>query len=78
MPKEKTKLTFLNLCQKCEKKKPTTRSRSIYTKNYMGPCGDSFCYAGCDMEQCKPVSMTICDECCEELELKPAQSPPTR
>jgi hypothetical protein len=54
-------------CQQCLKRKPTTRQRSLYLKNYMGPCGDSFCYAGCDSSSCKPVTMTVCDVCAKKV-----------
>ena len=56
-------LDFTRTCQKCLKQKPTTRSRSIYLKNYVGPCGDSFCYASCTMSSCRPIHATVCDEC---------------
>jgi len=50
-------------CQKCRKRRTTTRTRSIYTKDYTGPCGDSFCYASCDSSSCRPVEVVVCDPC---------------
>ncbi len=63
-------MSFSNLhkvCQNCKEEKNSTRSRSIYTKLYQGPCGDSFCYASCDMETCRPITATVCDECHDEI-----------
>ena len=54
-------------CQKCTERVVTTRSRKIYTKDYMGPCGDSFCFAGCDSPACRPIDVTVCDDCAKEL-----------
>lgn len=60
-------LTWRNTCQKCGKQDSSTRRRDIYMKNYTGPCGDSFCYASCDMDSCRSVSVTVCDSCEKEL-----------
>jgi hypothetical protein len=54
-------------CQNCLKKDKSTHHRSIYTKDYVGPCGDSFCFASCDMSACRPVSLTVCDDCAKKL-----------
>lgn len=54
-------------CQSCGKRKRSTHNRTVYLKNYVGPCGDSFCFASCDMSTCQPKSMTICDECKTKL-----------
>lgn len=67
MTKRKLDLSWDKLCQKCRKLKPTTRYRHFYAKNYVGPCGDSFCYYGCDSSSCKEQTATICDECCNSL-----------
>lgn len=64
------KLDIAKVCQKCRTSRETTRSRWIYTKKYVGPCDDSFCYASCDLEACKAVSLTICDECAKKIEKK--------
>ena len=64
---KRLKLGFEYKCQKCGKRLPTTRPRSIYTKLYQGPCGDSFCYASCDLETCRPISVTVCDGCEKKL-----------
>jgi hypothetical protein len=50
-------------CQNCGKRRPSTQHRTVYLKNYVGPCGDSFCFASCDMSTCHPKALTICDEC---------------
>jgi hypothetical protein len=69
-PPKKETLDIQYTCQKCLRRKQTTRHRTFYTKNYMGPCGDSFCYASCDMDTCHPTSMTICEDCLKKLEKK--------
>jgi hypothetical protein len=58
------------VCQRCLKERATTRSRSIYTKDYQGPCGDSFCYASCEMSSCRPVDLVACDDCAKALSSK--------
>jgi len=63
----RSKLGWDKKCQKCGKRKESTRHRSVYTKNYQGPCGDSFCYASCDSSSCRPINVTICDECTKEI-----------
>lgn len=75
MARTKT-LTWMNRCQKCGKERESTRYRTLRTKNYMGPCGDSFCYASCDMDSCHPVSMTVCDGCAEKITGKKEPAPP--
>jgi hypothetical protein len=55
------------VCHECGKVRESTRKRTMYTKNYEGPCGDSFCYATCDMDACRPVSKTVCDKCADKL-----------
>ena len=69
MSPEKTKrrLGVEFTCQKCKKGALSTRRRSIYTKDYVGPCADSFCYASCDSRACKPVDLTVCDDCAKAL-----------
>jgi hypothetical protein len=54
-------------CQSCTKREPSTRHRSLTLKDFIGPCGDSFCYASCDSSSCKPVNMSVCDKCAKEL-----------
>lgn len=66
-----TTLTWRNRCQKCKKLVESTRHRTVYTKNYVGSCGDSFCYASCDMETCKPITATICDDCNKAIAKEP-------
>ncbi len=63
----KKRLPWDKTCQKCRKGKETTRHREIYTKDYMGPCGDSFCYASCDSSSCRPIHVTVCDDCAKEI-----------
>ena len=64
---KKVRLGFEYTCQRCRKRVDSTRSRTIYTHNYQGPCGDSFCYASCDMDACRPISVTVCESCSKEL-----------
>ncbi len=76
MPAKKKRLIQVSLddldrvCHNCGKVKDDTRSRTFYAKNYMGPCGDSFCYASCDMDTCRPTTKTICDSCEKKLAKK--------
>ena len=62
-----------NVCQNCKKEHPSTRSRSVYTKNYRGSCRDSFCFASCDLEACRPLQVTVCDACAQQLTQKDAK-----
>lgn len=67
MPSKKTKLGFEYTCQNCKKERETTCSRELYSKNFVGPCGDSFCYGSCDMSSCRPTHVKICDACTRKL-----------
>lgn len=62
----KSKLATL-ICSNCEKRKPNAWYREVYLKNYIGPCGDSFCYASCDMAACRPVRVVLCDVCTKKV-----------
>lgn len=62
-------------CQRCRKRKPDTKSREIYTKAYEGPCGDSFCYASCELEACRPVRVVVCDGCAGAISKDPERGP---
>lgn len=64
---DKVRLGFESTCQKCRKRATSTRRREIYTKVFEGPCGDSFCYASCDSPSCKPIHVTVCDDCEKKL-----------
>lgn len=59
----KVRLPISKTCQKCKKRVESTRSRELYTKDYSGPCADSFCYASCDSSSCRPVHVTVCEAC---------------
>ena len=59
----KSKLSIEYTCQSCHKRKQSTRRRSIKVAGFMGPCGDSFCYASCEMDVCRPFTATVCDDC---------------
>lgn len=59
----KVKLDWKNRCQKCGKLQQSTRQRTYRTKDYQGPCGDSFCYGSCSLSACVPQSGVICDAC---------------
>jgi len=67
MAERKVTLGFEYTCQKCKKRVGSTRPREIYTKNYRGPCADSFCYASCDLSTCRPIHVTVCDGCKTKL-----------
>jgi hypothetical protein len=50
-------------CQYCGTFRDSTRPRLLTLKNYVGPCGDSFCFASCDSSACRPVMALVCDTC---------------
>lgn len=60
-------LGIQHTCQSCTKRVASTKSRELYLQNYTGPCGDSFCYASCEGSECRPVRMSVCDECAKTL-----------
>jgi len=64
---DKRRLPLEKTCQKCHKRVDSTHRREIYTKNYTGPCGDSFCFASCDSSSCRPISVTVCDDCAKKI-----------
>ena len=66
----KPKLDISHTCQNCRRRVETTRQREIRTKDYMGPCGDSFCYASCTSPSCVPIHVTVCDDCAKKLAKK--------
>ena len=70
-PSERTVTVALKdlnrLCHECGVVKSTVWRREYLSKNYQGPCGDSFCYASCDMEACRPVTKQICVNCLNKL-----------
>lgn len=45
-----------------------TQEYSYYAKNYVGRCGDSFCYPSCDLSACKEQRDWLCKK--HYLELK--------
>lgn len=55
------------VCRECGKVKPDTRERTFYTKDFVGPCGDSFCYGSCDSPTCRAVTKVCCDACFKKL-----------
>lgn len=59
----RAKLGFEFTCQKCREPRESTKDREIYTANYVGPCGDSFCFASCTLSSCRPVRAHVCDDC---------------
>lgn len=70
MVKKKLKKSLLHwdkTCQKCGKRKATTAIRTFRTKDFMGPCGDSFCYASCNSPSCHSITVTVCAECEKKL-----------
>jgi len=63
----------LNIVQKCQVEGcDSTKAsyRRYYAKEYQGPCGDSFCYASCDMPSCREQSATLCDKHYKKLSRK--------
>ncbi len=61
------KLVIVSKCQVKGCRSTDAKHRTYYAKNYEGPCGDSFCYASCDMAACRQQSATLCDEHFKEL-----------
>jgi hypothetical protein len=55
-------------CQICKKEKKDTRDRRVTNPDYSGPCGDSFCYASCDIDSCvtREFTMLSCEPCAEK------------
>ena len=51
------------VCHICGEISDTTRQRSYRGTNFQGSCGDSFCFAGCDMSSCRGVSAIACKTC---------------
>lgn len=64
-------LGFQYTCQNCAARRADVRQRSVKTKNYMGPCGDSFCAVGCTSSACFPVTAALCDACNKSLAKDP-------
>jgi hypothetical protein len=56
------KLKVVSKCQVEGCDSVNASRRSYYAKEYMGPCGDSFCYASCDMSTCREQHATLCDK----------------
>lgn len=68
MPKTKKKVTVAltdidRVCRICGRVSDSVMTRSYYTKSYMGPCADSFCYSSCNMSTCRPISVKACEKC---------------
>ena len=61
-------MPILVVCQGCgQRGSDVRRIDRIRTKDYMGPCGDSFCYASCDSPSCRDISAILCEECARKL-----------
>ena len=54
-------------CQNCKQEVKTTRNRSLYAPEFVGSCGDSFCYRSCDLKACHSFNVTVCDDCAPKL-----------
>lgn len=55
----------LNIVTKCQVEgcdSTEASYRRFFAKDYQGPCGDSFCYASCDMSACREQSAILCDK----------------
>lgn len=59
----------MQTCQVCKKQKKDTMTRLVPNKDYQGPCGDSFCYASCDMDSCttREFHIVACKACADKL-----------
>lgn len=64
-------MNIQKVCQNCKLERDTTMRRDIHLPQYVGPCGDSFCYASCTMTTCRPATVTVCEECAVALSSKP-------
>jgi hypothetical protein len=72
LKKVTVKLSDLSrVCHVCGKIKDDVFRRQYTTKNYKGSCGDSFCYASCDMSACHPITVQACGAC-EKAKKEPA------
>ena len=55
------------VCHICGEIKSDVHSRSYRTKDFQGSCGDSFCFASCDLTACHGrVSVYACGDCEKE------------
>ncbi len=63
-------LTIVSKCQVEGCSSTKASHRSYYAKDYQGPCGDSFCYASCDMSACHKQDATLCDKHLKALSRK--------
>lgn len=70
--KKKAERAAEKKCEICNKKNDTVRTRRTKNEEYQGGCGDSFCWASCDMDTCKTreFSVRMCDTCATTLEAK--------
>ena len=55
-------LKILAKCQVEGCSSTDARERTYFSKVYSGPCGDSFCFASCDMSTCREQRAVLCDE----------------
>lgn len=56
------KLKLVTKCQVDGCDSAEAVGRRYHAKDYVGPCGDSFCYASCDMSTCKEQSAVLCEK----------------
>lgn len=61
------KLKIVTKCQVEGCDSTQASRRSYLAKDYVGPCGDSFCYRSCDMSTCKRQEAVLCDKCLKVL-----------
>lgn len=53
------------VCHACGEVKDDTGRRTYRAANYQGSCGDSFCWASCDLSSCKEIVASVCADCAQ-------------
>lgn len=61
-------MSFLKMCQGCGVRGDDVKHRAPRSKEYKGPCGDSFCYATCDSPSCRSIECILCSDCTSKVE----------
>jgi len=56
------RLSIVQKCQVADCDSTDAVHRRYYSPDYQGPCGDSFCYASCDLPACREQSAVLCDK----------------
>ena len=60
-------MAFLSMCQGCGAKGDHVTRRELRSKEFKGPCSDSFCYSTCTSPSCRAIECILCPECAAKL-----------